>query len=88
MKNAVKKARLSALQSLLNEQQKNYNKSFVNKEVEVLFERFLSKERDEPPDIDVDFENDKIIVAMHCENVHEDQMASKDPQINMVQKMM
>ena len=27
--------------------------------VEVLFERFLSKERDEPPDIDVDFENDR-----------------------------
>lgn len=25
--------------------------------VEVLFERFISKERDEPPDIDVDFEN-------------------------------
>ena len=25
--------------------------------VEVLFERFLSRERDEPPDIDVDFEN-------------------------------
>ena len=27
--------------------------------VEVLFERFLSKERNEPPDIDVDFENDR-----------------------------
>lgn len=27
--------------------------------VEVLFERFLSKERDEPPDIDVDFENSR-----------------------------
>ena len=39
IENAVKKARLSALQSLLNEQQKNYNKSFVNKEVEVLFEK-------------------------------------------------
>ena len=25
--------------------------------VEVLFERFISKERNEPPDIDVDFEN-------------------------------
>ena len=25
--------------------------------IEVLFERFISKERDEPPDIDVDFEN-------------------------------
>ncbi len=27
--------------------------------VEVLFERFLSKERDEPPDIDVDFEHER-----------------------------
>ena len=27
--------------------------------IEVLFERFLSKERNEPPDIDVDFENDR-----------------------------
>ena len=35
----VKKARLSALQSLLIEQQKNYNKSFINKNVEVLFEK-------------------------------------------------
>ncbi|MEX0901681.1 MAG: error-prone DNA polymerase [Pseudohongiellaceae bacterium] len=26
-------------------------------QIQVLFERFLSKERDEPPDIDVDFEN-------------------------------
>ncbi|OUW95172.1 MAG: tRNA (N6-isopentenyl adenosine(37)-C2)-methylthiotransferase MiaB [Pelagibacteraceae bacterium TMED237] len=34
-----KKARLSALQSLLTEQQKTYNKSFLNKSVEVLFEK-------------------------------------------------
>lgn len=26
---------------------------------EVLFERFISKERDEPPDIDVDFEHER-----------------------------
>ena len=36
---SIKKARLSALQSLLKEQQKNYNKSFVNKTLEVLFDR-------------------------------------------------
>ena len=36
---STKKARLSALQSLLKEQQINYNKSFVGKEVEVLFDR-------------------------------------------------
>ena len=35
----VKKARLSALQSLLTEQQISYNKTFVNKDMEVLFER-------------------------------------------------
>ena len=35
----TKKARLSALQSLLKEQQKKYNKSFVNKKIEVLFDR-------------------------------------------------
>ena len=35
----VKKARLSALQSLLTEHQANYNKSFINKDVEVLFEK-------------------------------------------------
>ena len=35
----VKKARLSALQALLKEQQKSYNKSFVNKKIEVLFDR-------------------------------------------------
>ena len=35
----IKKARLSALQSLLKEQQKNFNKSFVGKELEVLFDR-------------------------------------------------
>jgi len=29
------------------------------KEVKVLFERFLSSERDEPPDIDVDFEHER-----------------------------
>tara|TARA_B100000989_G_scaffold21324_1_gene13968 strand:+ start:19 stop:624 length:606 start_codon:yes stop_codon:yes gene_type:complete len=34
-----KKARLSALQSLLTQQQINFNKSFVNKEMEVLFEK-------------------------------------------------
>ncbi len=27
--------------------------------IEVLFERFLSNERDEPPDIDVDFEHER-----------------------------
>ena len=36
---SVKKARLSALQSLLKEQQKYYNKSFVGKDIEILFER-------------------------------------------------
>ena len=36
---SVKKARLSALQSLLTEQQLNYNKSFINKDMEVLFEK-------------------------------------------------
>ncbi len=34
-----KKARLSALQSLLTQQQINYNKSFINKGMEVLFEK-------------------------------------------------
>ena len=37
--NATKKARLSALQSLLTEQQINYNKSFLNFVMEVLFEK-------------------------------------------------
>ena len=37
--NSEKKARLSALQSLLNEQQVSYNKSFLNKDMEVLFEK-------------------------------------------------
>ena len=36
---SIKKARLSALQSLLKEQQKNYNKSFIGKYIEVLFDR-------------------------------------------------
>ncbi len=36
---ATKKARLSALQSLLKEQQANYNKSFIGKELEILFDR-------------------------------------------------
>ena len=36
---STKKARLSALQSLLKEQQKNYNKSFVGKKMNVLFEK-------------------------------------------------
>ena len=36
---SVKKARLSALQSLLKEQQIKYNKSFVDKNIEVLFDR-------------------------------------------------
>ena len=35
----IKKAMLSALQSLLKEQQKNFNMSFVGKELEVLFDR-------------------------------------------------
>ena len=35
----IKKARLSALQSLLTQQQASYNKSFINKNVEVLFEK-------------------------------------------------
>ena len=34
-----KKARLSALQSLLINQQKNYNRSFVGKNMEILFEK-------------------------------------------------
>ena len=36
---AVKKARLSALQSLLKEQQKNFNKSFIGTNMEILFEK-------------------------------------------------
>ena len=36
---SVKKARLSALQSLLTQQQTTYNKSFLNKDMEVLFEK-------------------------------------------------
>ncbi len=36
---SVKKARLSALQSLLAQQQVTYNKSFLNKDMEVLFEK-------------------------------------------------
>jgi len=36
---SIKNARLSALQSLLKEQQKNYNKSFIGKNIEVLFDR-------------------------------------------------
>ncbi len=39
VENSVKKARLSALQSLLNQQQLNYNKSFVDSDMEVLFEK-------------------------------------------------
>ena len=39
IENSVKKARLSALQSLLTEQQIKYNKSFLNQEMEVLFEK-------------------------------------------------
>lgn len=35
----IKKARLTALQSLLKQQQINYNKSFVGKNIEVLFDR-------------------------------------------------
>ena len=36
---AEKKARLSALQSLLKEQQKFYNESFIGKKMEILFEK-------------------------------------------------
>ena len=36
---SIKKARLTALQSLLKEQQIKYNESFVEKEIEVLFDR-------------------------------------------------
>ena len=36
---AEKKARLSALQSLLKNQQKNYNNSFIEKNMEILFEK-------------------------------------------------
>jgi len=36
---SIKKTRLNALQSLLKEQQKNYNKSFVNNDLEILFDR-------------------------------------------------
>ena len=35
----TKKARLSALQSLLKEQQINYNKLFVNQSIKVLFDK-------------------------------------------------
>ena len=36
---SIKKARLSALQSLLKEQQKKYNQSFVHSTLEILFDR-------------------------------------------------
>ena len=36
---STKKARLSALQSLLKQQQIQYNKSFVGKKIEILFDR-------------------------------------------------
>ncbi len=39
VENKVKKARLSALQSLLTEQQIKYNKSFINKKINVLYEK-------------------------------------------------
>ncbi len=39
IENPIKKARLSALQSLLTEQQIKYNKSFLNQDMEVLFEK-------------------------------------------------
>ena len=35
----IKKARLSALQSLLKQQQMEFNKSFINKEMDILFEK-------------------------------------------------
>ena len=35
----IKKARLSALQSLLKQQQAKFNKSFINKEMDILFEK-------------------------------------------------
>ena len=35
----TKKSRLSALQSLLKEQQKKFNNTFVNKTIDVLFEK-------------------------------------------------
>jgi len=35
----IKKARLSALQSLLTQQQAEFNKSFINKEMDILFEK-------------------------------------------------
>ncbi len=35
----VKKARLDALQALLKKQQKSFNNSFVNKKIEVIFDR-------------------------------------------------
>ena len=35
----IKKARLSALQSLLKQQQAEFNKSFINKEMDILFEK-------------------------------------------------
>ncbi|PPR47529.1 MAG: tRNA-2-methylthio-N(6)-dimethylallyladenosine synthase [Alphaproteobacteria bacterium MarineAlpha5_Bin9] len=37
--NPIKKARLAALQSLLKKQQKEYNDSFLNKKIEILFEK-------------------------------------------------
>ena len=41
---SIKKARLSALQSLLKQQQIQYNKSFEGKKIEVLFDRIGRKE--------------------------------------------
>jgi len=37
--NKIKKARLSALQSLLKQQQAEFNKSFIDKEMDILFEK-------------------------------------------------
>ena len=40
MNSKIMKARLNALQSLLKQQQISFNKYFVDKEIEVLFDRF------------------------------------------------
>ena len=36
---SIKQARLSALQSLLKKQQKNYNETFIGKKIDVLFDK-------------------------------------------------
>ena len=63
-----KKARLSALQSLLTQQQINFNKSFVNKGMEVLFEK-VGRHKDQfinlvKNKLDIVFANEQEILSL------------------------